>query len=93
MNAQNTNDNILYSSSANSDMNMRQSTTLRNNINDLLARAPSLPLGDVARAFGTLVPTMSRFNVALEVLLPAMEGRVEPDVRFSSLSCLSLEAR
>jgi hypothetical protein len=89
----NTNGKVLYPSSADLDMNSKQSTTLRNNINDLLARAPSLLLGDVARAFGTLVPAMSRFNVALEVLLPTMEGRVESDVRFSSLSCLSLEAR
>ena len=50
---------------------------LRASVTHLLARAYGLPCSAVAQAFTQLVQSASRFQVALETLLPLLSGNAE----------------
>ncbi|KAH9948509.1 hypothetical protein B0H21DRAFT_237967 [Amylocystis lapponica] len=54
---------------------------VRASVSHLLSRAYTLPCSTAAQAFTQLVQPTSRFQVALDVLLPLLESHVEPAQR------------
>ena len=50
---------------------------LRSSVVQLLARAQSLPCSAAAQSFTQLVPPLSRFQLALDVVLPVLDSRVD----------------
>jgi hypothetical protein len=76
-------------------MNLPDDSESRATILDLLSRACTVPCSTGAQAFASLVPPMSRFQVALSVLLPIIEETATHDVRVhcSSSRALGLKYR
>ena len=54
-----------------------QVDTLRSSVTHLLTRAQSLPCNTAAQSFTQLVPPISRFQLALDVVLPLLDSSVD----------------
>jgi hypothetical protein len=76
-------------------MNLPDDSESRATVLDLLSRASTVPCSTGAQAFASLVPSMSRFQVALSVLLPIIEETATHNVRVhcSSSHTLGLKYR
>ena len=68
---------------------------LRSSVVHLLSRAQSLPCSAAAQSYTQLVPTTSRFSLALDVLFPLLDAPVDVSVPLSMMSrpCVSRPLR